>query len=108
MSEAAAAARAYMYEVALSDVPPWAIDAAIERWAKGDVPELGMGFLNFSFTPSPAILRKICMLELQPYQDEALKLTRLLKAIAIERAMDSSPIAPEVKSDSGRITMRRM
>ena len=111
MSEAAAEARADMYEKALSDIPPWAIDAGIERWVKGDVPELGMGSLNFAFAPSPAILRKICMLELQPYVDQALKLTRVLKAISIERAMDASPIAPEGKSDSGhmvRITMRRM
>jgi hypothetical protein len=111
MSEAAAEARADMYEKALSDIPPWAIDAAIERWVKGDVPELKMGSLNFAFPPAPAILRKICTLELQPYQDQVLKLTRVLKAISIERAMDGSPIEPEIKSDSGhmvRITMRRM
>jgi hypothetical protein len=111
MSEAAAEARAYMYEVALSDVPPWAINAAIERWAKGAVSELGMGTLNFAFSPAPAILRRICMLELHPYQDQALKLTRLMKSISTERALDNSPIAPEVKSDSGhvvRITIQRM
>ena len=110
-SEAAAEARADMYEEALSDIPPWAIDAAIKRWGKGDVPELGMGSLNFTFAPASAILRKICKLELQPYEDQALKLTRVLEAISLERAMDPSPIAPEVKSESGRVVrigMRRI
>jgi hypothetical protein len=110
-SEAAAEARADMYDDALSDIPPWAIDAAIKRWIKGEVPELRMGSLNFTFAPAPAILRKICKLELQPYEDQSLKLTRLLAAIPIERAMDPSPIAPEAKSESDRVVrigMRRI
>ncbi len=107
-SETAAEARADMYDEALSDIPPWAIDAAIKRWGKGDVPELGMGCLNFAFAPAPAILRKICKLELQPYEDQALKLTRVLEAVSLERAMDPSPIAPEVKSESGRLVRIEM
>jgi hypothetical protein len=110
-SEAAAEARADMYDEALSDIPPWAIDVAIKRWGKGDVPELGMGSLNFTFAPASAILRKICKLELHPYEDQALKLTRVLEAISLERAMDPSPIAPGVKSESGRVVrigMRRI
>jgi hypothetical protein len=104
-SEAAAEARADMYDEALSDIPPWAIDAAIKRWGKGDVPELGMGSLNFAFPPASAILRKICKLELQPYEDQARKLARVLEAVSIERAMDPSPIAPEVKSESCRVVL---
>jgi hypothetical protein len=108
-SESAAEARADMYDDALSDIPPWAIDAAIKRWAKGDVPELKMGALNFTFAPAPAILRKICKLELQPYEDQVPKLTRVLEAVSIERAMNPSPIAPQIKSEGGgavRIGMR--
>jgi hypothetical protein len=75
LSETVAEARADMYDDALSDIPPWAIHAAIKRWGKGEVPELGMGSLNFQFAPAPAILRKICKIELQPYEDQALKLT---------------------------------
>jgi hypothetical protein len=107
LSEAAAEARADMYDDALSDIPPWAIEAAIKRWGKGDVPDLRMGSLNFTFAPAPAILRKICTLELQPYVDQALKLRRLLEAISIERAMDPSPIEPEVTSQSGRVVPMR-
>ena len=62
-----------------------------------------MGTLNFTFCPAPAILLKICKLELQPYQDQALKLTKVLEAVSIERAMDPSPIAPEINSESGRV-----
>jgi hypothetical protein len=91
-SETAAEARADMYDDALSDIPPWAIDAAIKRWGKGDVPELKMGTLNFSFAPAPAILRKLCKLELQPFEDQALKLRRVLRAISAERAMDPAPL----------------
>jgi len=54
-SETAAEARADMYDDALSDIPPWAINAAIKRWGKGDVPELKMGTLNFTFAPAPAM-----------------------------------------------------
>jgi hypothetical protein len=99
-----------MYDEALSDIPPWALDVAIKRWGKGDVPELGMGPLNFAFPPASAILRKICKLELKPYEDQALKLTRLLEAISIESAMDPSPIEPKLKSEGGyfvRIGLRR-
>jgi hypothetical protein len=91
-SETAAEARADMYDDALSDIPPWAIHAAIKRWAKGDVPETKMGTLNFAFAPAPAILRKVCKLELQPFEDQALKLRRVLQAISADRAMDPTPL----------------
>lgn len=102
-SEAAAEARADMYDDALSDIPPWAIDAAIKRWIKGEVPELRMGTLNFTFAPPPAILRKLCKLELQPFEDQAVKLTRLLSSVSAERAMDPAPIEPEIRSNGARI-----
>jgi hypothetical protein len=102
-SEAAAEARADMYDEALSDIPPWAINAAIKRWGKGEVPELKMGTLNFTFAPAPAILRKICKLELQTFEDQAMKLTRVLQAMSIECAMDPTPIEPEVRSEGGHI-----
>jgi hypothetical protein len=67
-----------------------------------------MGAMNFSFPPAPAILRKLCKLELQPYEDQALKLTRLLEAVSLERAMDPSPIASEVKVEIGRVVQIEM
>jgi hypothetical protein len=103
-SEAAAQARSDVYDDALGDLPPWAINAAIKRWAKGEVPaDLNMGVLNFTFAPSPAILRKLAKVELGPFEAQASKLRMLLLTVSVERAMDPEPIQVEVKSESGQV-----
>lgn len=104
-SEAAAQARSDVFDDALSDLPPWAINNAMKRWAKGEVPsDLNMGVLNFTFAPSPAVLRKLAKIELGPLEVQATKLRRLLLTMPIERAMDSTPIPrEEVKSPSGDV-----
>jgi hypothetical protein len=111
-SEAAAQARSDIYDDALGDMPPWAINSAIKRWARGEVPaDLNMGILNFTFAPSPAILRKLAKVELGPFELQAAKLRALLKTIPIERAMDPKPIPQEVKRPSGLVVpigLRRM
>lgn len=89
-SEAAAQARSDVYDDALEDMPPWALNAAIKRWAKGDVPADCAG--NFSFAPAPAVLRKLVKNELAPFELQAAKLNRLLKAVPVARAMDPTPI----------------
>lgn len=109
----AAQARSDVYDDALGDLPAWAINAAIKRWAKGEVPaDLNMGALNFTFAPSPAILRKLAKVELSPFEGQAAQLRALLKTIPIERAMDQTPIPDsEIKSPSGRVvslTMKRI
>lgn len=92
-SEAAAQARSDVYDDALADVPPWALNAAIKRWARGEVPsQLGFGTLNYSFAPAPAVLRKIAKYEMNPFEVQAHKLRRLLMAVPVERAMDPTPI----------------
>lgn len=112
-SEIAAQARSDVYDDALSDIPPWALNNAIKRWARGEVPsDLGFGSLNFNFAPAPAVLRKLAKVEMSPFDAQALQLRRLLKAVSIERAMDPAPIPDvETKSDSGKVvslTVRRM
>jgi hypothetical protein len=103
-SEAAAKARSDVYDDALSDIPPWAINAAIKRWSRGEVPaDLNLGTLNFNFAPAPAVLRKLAKVEMSPFEAQATTLRRLLKAVSIERAMDPTPIPQEVKSDSGKV-----
>lgn len=89
-SEAAAQARSDVYDDALEDMPPWALNAAIKRWAKGDVPADCVG--NFAFAPAPAVLRKLVKNELAPFELQAAKLNRLLKAVPVARAMDPTPI----------------
>lgn len=111
-SEAAAQARSDVYDDALSDIPPWALNAAIKRWSRGEVPsDLNLGSLNFNFAPAPAVLRKLAKLELGPFETQAHHLRRLLKAASIERAMDPTPIPQEVKAESGKVVaigVRRM
>lgn len=103
-SEAAAQARSDVYDDALSDIPPWALNAAIKRWARGEVPsEIGLGNLNFSFAPAPAVLRKIAKHELGPFETQAHKLRRLLKAMTIERALDPTPIISEIPTQRPRL-----
>jgi hypothetical protein len=104
LSIEAAAARREMYDETLADIPPWAIDAAIKRWNRGEVPDLGMGALNFAFAPDSAVLRALCKLELGPFESQAVKLRRLLQTIPIARAMDPTPVpAPEIKSAGGKV-----
>lgn len=112
-SEAAAQARSDVYDDALSDIPPWALNNAIKRWSRGEMPyDLNLGALNFNFAPAPAVLRKLAKHELRPFEEQAHKLQRLLKAVSIERAMDPTPIPDaEVGGNSGKVVsigMRRM
>lgn len=85
-------ARLEMYLEALEDMAPWAISNALKRWNKGECDDIGMGQLNYNFAPAPAILRAICKSEIRPFENQAVKLSRLLSAVSIERAMDPAPI----------------
>lgn len=91
-TEQAAEARLSFYLEAVSDIAPWALDAAIKRWVRGDI---GKG--NIDFAPSPGALRRLCEEELEPFEAQIFKLKRLVSAIPIERAMDPKPIPPEEK-----------
>lgn len=86
-TEKAAEARLGFYLDAVGDLAPWAIDAAIKRWVRGDV-DNG----NVDFAPSPGALRRICEAEIAPYEAQAAKLRRLLSAVSIDRAMDPKPL----------------
>jgi hypothetical protein len=86
-TEEAGQARLDFYRESVSDIAPWALDAAIKRWVRGDI---GKG--NIDFAPSPGALRRLCEEELEPFQGQILKLTRLLSALPIDRAMDPSPL----------------
>lgn len=88
-TEQAAEARLGFYLESVSDIAPWALDAAIKRWVRGDI---GKG--NIDFAPSPGALRRLCEEELEPFEAQIFKLRRLLSAMPIERAMDPTPIPP--------------
>lgn len=97
-TEAAASARLGFYLESVAEVAPWALDAAIKRWVRGDVPNA-----NVDFAPSPGTLRRLCDLELEPYMAVAGKLKRLASAVPIDRAMDPAPIPlPEIGRIEGQ------
>jgi hypothetical protein len=103
-SDEAAQSRLSFYLEAVSDIAPWALDAAIKRWVRGDV-DKG----NVDFAPSPGALRRMCEEELEPFEAQIFKLKRLLSAIPMERAMDSTPLAPaEVSTQFGAVRMPRL
>lgn len=92
-------ARAEAYLVALEGVPPWAIAEAIRRWHRG---ECGQGY-NYRWAPAPAELRQLSKERVRPASETIAHLESVLGAIALERAMDPTPIDPEAKSESGRV-----
>jgi hypothetical protein len=106
-SEEAADARGDIYDYAVEDIPPWAIDAAIKRWAKGNVPDLKMGALNFNFAPAPAVLRAICNLELADFKKQQGDIEKLLACVTIEQAM-ARDCAPVIASASLAPVLKRM
>lgn len=86
-TEQSSEARLSFYHEAVSDIAPWALDAAIKRWVRGDI-DKG----NVDFAPSPGALRRLCEDELEPFKTQAWKLNRLLTAVSLEEAMNPEPI----------------
>lgn len=75
------------------------------------MPDLRLGALNFNFAPGPAVLLKICNLELADFKAQATAIERLLACVTQERAMDPRPIPVDVKSEGGRVltfSLKRM
>lgn len=86
-TEKAAEARLGFYQEAVADIAPWALDAAIKKWVRGEVESS-----NVDFAPSPGTLRRICERELEPFKTIIRTLLRLQSAVPIERAMDPKPL----------------
>lgn len=104
MSDLVAAAKVEMYADAIDVVPAWAIDLAIKRWGRGACPVEIEERPNYNFPPSPAALRKMALHEITYPKRDAERLTILLAAIPIERALDPEPLPKE----NAITTMQRM
>lgn len=76
ITEAQAHAKKAIFRPAIIDVPTWAVERALERWARGEVPD-GM---NPAFAPAPAEVRKLAMEMWSPPRWEVRQLRRLLDA----------------------------
>ena len=90
-TDRAAESRAGFYLDAVDDMAPWAINAAIKRWVRGEVDNA-----NVDFAPSPGALRRLCEVEIEPFVQQMRQIERLLSAVSIDRAMDPSPLESAV------------
>lgn len=87
-----------LYEIALSDIPAWAVAAGAVKWAKGKCPETIEKSPRYSFPPSPATLRALAEWELDPYRRSVSDLTKLVETMPIERALDPRPLPSKALS----------
>lgn len=105
LSDAVIDARSEAYEIALEDVPAWAVEAAAKRWIKGDVSAL-IDKPNLSFPPSPPQLRALALDEWAKAR-AALWRYRRLMAGKVERVValeDRRPLPEEMFQCLKRMT----
>jgi hypothetical protein len=93
-SEEAAEARGDFYEIAVEDMPPWAVHKAIKRWIRHEINGIGLTETNTTYAPGPTALRQICEDVLKPLRDDGEKLARLLRTMPQRAAMDPKWIEP--------------
>lgn len=88
-------ARAEAYEVALEDLPAWAVAAACLDWLQG---KRGTGGENYAFAPSPPQLRRLADLHASVARGKAYTLGLLAEAVA----------EPEFSDEHRREMQRRL
>lgn len=88
----AQAAKIEMYADAIEDLPAWAIDKAIKRWARGECPYSVEEHPRYAFPPAPATLRAMALFDLEDLRRNEQKLKNVLAAIPLERAMNPEPL----------------
>lgn len=92
-SESGAEATGEAYQIALDDIPPWAVTAALRRWYRRDAPQVDKAPHDYRWRPSEGTLRAIAF-------EEAAKVTG--RAIALERLLSAIPMlefAPDTRND---------
>jgi hypothetical protein len=85
LGEKGVAARARSYMVALDDLPAWATAEACRRWLRAEA-----GEHNYSFPPTPPVLREIAERCALPVQRQVDQLRRLLDAKEIPDPVEFS------------------
>jgi hypothetical protein len=83
-TETGAEAKGEAYMAALDDVPSWAVAEAARLWYRGQCDHVSAGprgaVHNYSFSPSPAILRNIAMVEAWRVESRSRTLANLIEA----------------------------
>lgn len=89
-SEAGAEATGEVYQIALEDIPPWAVTAALRRWYRRDAPPVDKTPHDYRWRPSEGTLRAIAFEEASKVRGRAIELERLAAAVPmIEFAPDT-------------------
>jgi hypothetical protein len=80
-NEAGAEASGEAFQMALEDLPTWAVTSAVRRWYRGDcgVNERGDPY-DYHWRPAPAELRKVALFEKWKVKAQADTLRKMLKA----------------------------
>lgn len=81
-SEAGAEAVGEAYQIAVGDLPPWSVSAALRRWYRRDAPPDKVPH-DYRWRPAPAILRTIAFEEMLKVRGRAVELDRLLAAVPL-------------------------
>jgi hypothetical protein len=80
-NEISVEARGAAFMIALDDIAPWAVRAAIRRWHRGDCGTNHQGEnYDYHWCPAPAEVRRIALIELWRVKGRAELLRRLLSA----------------------------
>ena len=95
-SEAAIDARMDLFEMALDDVPAWAVAEAVRRWVKRACPPSIDKNPNYTWPPAPQTLRAMAYDVIAPYVCTMDMLRKLLSAETKDAAFDERPAAVSV------------
>lgn len=88
-------ARASMYQIALDDLPAWAVERGVKMWMRRENPE---GRENYAFAPSPPQLRRLAWVAFGKVKGELQVLSRLLAA----------QVDPELSSEQRAASLARL
>jgi hypothetical protein len=88
-------ARGATYLGSLDDIPPWALQDAIDQWNRGKA-----GNENYAFMPPPAVLRRLALAHMAVPQLVVDKLQQLLDAAPSYEAALSEKTKPSRGVDS--------
>jgi hypothetical protein len=80
-SEAGTEATGEAYQIALGDLPPWSVTAALRRWYRRDAPPVDKTPHDYRWRPSEGTLRAIAFEEANKVRGRAIELERLLGAV---------------------------